>query len=331
MKLFEKIKIKLKNEEIGQVWIKNFLLYEYRKKNNNNKKSFSLKILPKMDHSKQYSVINKDNRIFYLKISRMADSTFECLQHWINVIDILDAEFYIICDNINLTKEVLKNITFRNRNIKFIKSVKNKYLTKIVKMMATPIWEKAAYAHLTTFWHAQKNGYNSFWNIDADDTMFLIPPKILAKKMVEIENYANKFEIDNFSLDMHTSKSYNRLWSFGVTYTRNEKNYFKIFEKYNSLDWRNEECFKIDKQFNIDRYFTYLRNKNITNNKIFYFDNTYFIHFGHFFIRPDHFGIYYWANNCFELPMVEIFPNHPMRKMPIEKSNIKFGIGELTA
>ena len=301
MKLFEKIKLKISNTKCRQIWFKNILLCEYNIKNKNSKKSFSLKMFPALTNLKSYSRDLNNQRIIYLKINRLDMATFDCLQYWINTTNILNADFYIICDNLKLRKEVLKKICFLNKNIKFLKSKKNNYLTNIVKLFATPIWEKAAYAHLTTFWHAQKNGYNSFWNIDADDTMFLIPPKILAKKMVEIENYANKFEIDNFSLDMHTSKSYNRLWSFGVTYTRNEKNYFKIFEKYNSLDWRNEECFKIDKQFNIDRYFTYLRNKNITNNKIFYFDNTYFIHFGHFFIRPDHFGIYYWANNCYKL------------------------------
>lgn len=327
MTILKKIKLKIGDNKVRYIYFFDLLICSYRITYKKNKKNIvDFKILPSESSLGVYSKKESSDRaIFYLKVNCNNDFALMCLQNWINIVNYLDADFYIICDKKNLKYKILNRVSFQNENIKFLKSEKNNYLKNIVRCFATPMWENAAYAHLTTFYHSKKLNYKSFWNIDADDTMFLAPPYKIAELLKDVEKCANETDIDNFSLDMHTSKSHNRLWSFGITYTKNDKDWFDIFKKYNSLDWRKDKAFKIDTQFNIDRYFTWLRDHNIANNKIFYIDRCYFIHFGNFLARPNHFGIYYWKNESFTLPiLLEAFNNKKYGELPIERTNIKF-------
>lgn len=329
MKIIKKVNLKINNQKVRFIYFLDRLICKYKILNTKSKKKIvDLKILPSEESFKLDSRKDDFNKpIFYLKVNCDNDFSLMCLQNWINIVDDFGADFYIICDKTNLKYKILKRISFKSENIKFLKSVKNNYLKNIVKCFATPIWENAAYAHLTTFYHSKNMNYKNFWNIDADDTMFLAPSQKVAELLKKIEEYANKECIDNFSLDMHTSKSRNRLWSFGITYTRNNRNWFEIFDKNNSKEWRKNKAFEIDREFNIDRYFTWLRDTNLANNKIFYIDKCYFIHFGNFLVRPNHFGIYYWENEDFTLPiLLNAFNNEKYGKLPIEKTNIKFQI-----
>lgn len=322
MKFFRKIAVKIKGhkKKVKQIYFFDILFFEYQRSGGDR----YFKFLPSSKKEKSYASGTGERRVFYLKINRDNDFALICLQYWIDIINLLDADFYIICDNCKLKYKVLKNVTFKNLNIKFIKS-KNPSLESVVKMMATPMWENAAYAHLTTFYHSKLHGFRDFWNIDADDAMFLASPPKMAEKIQAIEDYAKKNKVDNFSLDMHTSKSRDRYWSFGITYTQNNLDYFELFRKYSSLEWRKHSAFSMDKEFNIDRYFTFLRDKKIANNKIFCLNKCYFIHYGNFLVRRNHFGIYYWEAGKFTLPiLLNGFGDKKYGELPIAKSVIEF-------
>ncbi|MDE6886417.1 MAG: hypothetical protein K2P17_05220 [Helicobacteraceae bacterium] len=274
MRIFRKININTLSGKFRRIYLFDTLVFEYKK---NKQKIFNIELLYKNNINKQ-----QPKEIFYLKFNRFADDAYICLQYWIDVINILGGDFYIICDNKKLEFNILRRITFKDLNIKFIKSIKNDYLSKLVKAFITPKWKNAAYAHLSTYYHAKQNNYKDFFNIDSDDILFLIKPELLAKKLLEIKQYAIGNNIDNFSLDMYLSRFANKPWSFGITYSQMKIDYFDIFEKHNDNSWWEEKYYTIEtgKNINLDSYFAYLNDINLMNNKVFYIDDSYFIHYG---------------------------------------------------
>lgn len=266
------MKINTLSGKFRRIYLFDKLVFEYKK---NKQKIFNIDLSYKNN-------INKPKEIFYLKFNRFADDAYMCLQYWIDIINILGGDFYIICDNKKLEFNILKRIVFKDYNIKFIKSIKSQYLQNLINPIITPRWKNAAYAHLSTYYHAKQNNYKDFFNIDADDTLFIIPPEIFAKQLLQIKQYAINNSIDNFSLDMYLSRFWNKPWSFGVTYSQMKIDYFAIFEKYNNNSWWEEKYYVIEKEknVNLDSYFTYLKDINLINNKVFYIQDSYFIHYG---------------------------------------------------
>jgi hypothetical protein len=175
-------------------------------------------------------------------------------------------------------------------------------------------WVNAGAAHLTTFSHARKNGITHFWNIDADDTIFLQTPEAIARKLAEVEQYALANKLDCFSLDMYWT--FQKHWSFGVTFTSLcNADYLTLIDKVD-----NDELKELYKpQYggeadivngmgelmpgacgNIDWYFTYLRDKGLINARSFYIEDTYFAHLK-YRLDFDNIGqlvngIYYWKD-----------------------------------
>lgn len=172
MWLYKKIEFNTEREAVKQYRIFNVPVLEVYIRNLESKK-LHYSILPffKKDRSYFENPVNKHT--FYLKVNNINNTSFQCIQHWINIIGWLKADFYIICDNDILENMIYNRIRFNNKNIKFIKSA-YKPLTNIVKNISTPFWSKATYAHLTAFLHAKKHKIQNFWDIDADDTMFLV-------------------------------------------------------------------------------------------------------------------------------------------------------------
>jgi hypothetical protein len=148
MKLFEKIKIKLKNGKSRQIRILGIPILQYDK-SEKCKTKYWIPLLTKQK-------INNEKPVFYLKVNRDDYWSLNCVQQWINILQYLNADFFILCDKPNINKKILQQIIFYDSNINFIKSCKNNYLKKIVKNIATPYWVNATYAHLTTFFHAKK-------------------------------------------------------------------------------------------------------------------------------------------------------------------------------
>lgn len=267
---------------------------------------------------------SKNPQTFYLKINRKDAYAIRCIQHWIDIITELKADFYIICDKPELELEVLKKVRFNNRNIKFIKSIKNKKLKPIVENIATPLWYNATYAHLTSFYHAKKHNIKYFWNIDADDTMFSLYADKVADILKNIKQYARENTIAAFSLDMHTSKTYGKHWSFGICYIDNTIDWIRLFENNKSKNWRNNYI-QYDSQFNLDWFFTYLRDEQVENIKSFYIDNMQFIHFGDFMWNTMDSGVYHFENNKIIYPiLLEVFGTRTFGEIPIWSKCVKF-------
>lgn len=315
MKIFEKIKINLKNGKSRLIKIMGIPIIQYDKID--NKKTYYLPLLRKEN-------IKKEKPIFYLKINRQEDYTFICLQHWIDVVSEMNNDYFILCDNEILKRNVYKKIIFPNSNIKFIKSNRGKYLQKLVKNIATKFWKKATFAHLTTFYHAKKNSFQNFWNIDADDTLFCMNIKTLVNHLKDIEKYADSNNIASFSLDMHRSRTNGIHWSFGITYTKMNIDWFKILEDNKDTSWQ-ENYEKFDYEFNLDWFFTYLRDTKNIKNETFYINNSSFIHWGNFITNIIGSGIFRWQNNRLKFPIIQnIIYDEYFGNIPICKDCIKF-------
>jgi len=266
------------------------------------------------------------NPVFYLKMNQSAQYSFLCLQHWINITDVLDADFWIICDKEELAHEILNRIQSQKRKIKFLRSVK-KPLRNIVKNVLSRDCN-IAYSHLTTFYHAKQNGIENFWNIDADDTMLLAEPSVAAKMLTEAQNYANKNSVDIFSLDMHRSRTKKQYWTFGITYTKMQMvDYFGILESYQNSDWFYNNFHPRLDAYVIDILFGFMDNNGQLKAKTFYVENSHFIHFGQELTCIAGHGVYYWKNNSLVLPIIsEIYRDKKLGIIPIADDCVKFDL-----
>lgn len=279
---------------------------------------------------KKYASNNIENpfeTVFYLKVNRCEHFAFVSLQQWINIINELNADFYIVCDKKEVKEKILEKIVFKNSNIKFIKSAKNK-LKNIVKNIATPCWENATYAQLTTFLHADKNGMKSFYNIDADDTMFVCESKKAAQILLEAKKYADKNNIKAFSFDMHVTQFRNQHWSFGITYTRTDFNWMKLFNSNKDKKWQDIYIKNHNEQFNLDWFMTYL--KTIYNDKIqtFYVENLLFIHWATLFCLHIGYSVQRTFNGYTLYPLFDYFnTDKQLSKVKIPAQVIKLDIG----
>jgi outer membrane protein assembly factor BamB len=177
-----------------------------------------------------------------------------------------------------------------------------------------PKWVNAGAAHMTCFSHARSRDHASFWNIDADDTMFFIPPEALAIGMRRVEEYAGAQGVDCLSLDMYQTFQYH--WSFGVTFVRNTRDYVALVKNiaqeevaraYPAVNDGKPFVSKEDGFLyarpgyngNVDWYFTYMRDRGIINAKSFYFENTHFAHvgvFGYDQLGQLVNGVYHWRD-----------------------------------
>ncbi len=320
MKFFVLLRINIKNGKLKQIRVFEIPILEYGIKNQK-------KIRPRCPLFYQFKFDNK-KPVFYLKINRDTDYTYLCLQHWIDTLDYLDRDFYILCDRQKLEKNVLRKITFYNTNIKFIKSCKNSALKKIVDKIATKWWFNATFAHLTTFFHARQNKINKFWNIDADDTMFALEPQEIGNLLKNVEKYAAKEDIKTLSLDMWHSRTRKKHWSFGITYNNN---FLEIFDIFNSLKNSSWQKFyeKYDIAFNLDWFFTYLKDKMKYKIESFYVENCYFIHWGNFIINPIGSSICHWHAGILAFPVLsEIYKDNDLGKIPVANDCIKFEINK---
>lgn len=318
MKFFEKIKIKIKSGKLRQVRVFDIPVIEYGKVNNEI-------IKPRLILFKKFN-INKSKPIFYLKINRNEEYTYLCLQHWIDSLGSSNNDFFILCDKPKLEREVLKRIIFPNANIKFIKSFKNKKLKQYVQKIATKWWPKATFAHLTTFFHAKQNNITEFWNIDADDTMFALEPIDISNMLQNVENYTKSNDIKVISLDMWHSRTREKHWSFGITYVNNFAELFNILNNLTNTEWQNYYK-NYDIAFNLDWFFTYLKNKEHYKIESFYFESCYFIHWGNFLINTIGSNICFWHNKFLTFPILKnIYNDNFLGNIPIAENCIKFDL-----
>lgn len=317
MRLFSKYVLKNKNGKSRLIKFFNipFLIY-------NKSKDGKVKINFPIANKKN---INSEKPIFYLKINSEYYYATICMQHWVDVAREMNAKCIIICDKESVYRNILSSVEFYDLDVTFIKSLR-KALNNVIKNVTSEIWEKAGFAHLTTLFHAQKYNIQSFWNIDADDTMLLMPAKDIANYLKNIENYAKEKNISLFSLDMWRSRTRSKAWTFGITYTQNIEEQIGIIKKASST-WKKDYV-NNDNGLNVDWYMTYLKNTNQLNIETFYIENSHFIHWcrrGDFLINILGAYLCTWNNGEVLFPIVrQVFNNEPLGVIPIASDCIKF-------
>lgn len=289
--MINKIKINIQEGKLNLFEIGNIVLWSYGKFR--GKKFNTLNPYKKTE--------NLSTRpTFYLKVNRDIEDSILCLQRWIDIANAYGSDFYILCDNDSLRKRILNNINFYTPEIKFIRSQKDIFKNILKLQNISPKWVNAACAHLTVFEHSKKNNIENYWNIDADDSLFLTEIKNVLGILKEAENYATINDIDLFSFDFWATKTQNHHWSFGITYQRNTKDYFELL-KNNFINWENYKNWT--SVHNIDWVFTFLKNTTKINAKSFYVENLYFIHFGRFFSDLKNANIAYWSDGKMYWPI----------------------------
>lgn len=320
MKIFEKIKINIVNEKLRRVKFLGITLYEYG--NKKNKKFFRPAIFKLFQ--KKEACFNKQNPVFYLKVNRDIKDTFICLQYWIDIAAETNSDFYIVCDNKDLKLKILENIKFKNENIKFIKSKVKPFFKTVKKQKLHKCWYRAAFAHLTVFWHIKKHKIQNCWNIDADDALFLTNTKNAIKILNTAQDYVHQNNLNALSFDFWATKTQNRHWSFGITYIQNNKDYFKDLKE-NIINW--EEYKDRTSVHNIDWIFSFLKNKGILKLETFYVENLYFMHWGRFFGDMKNAFIVTWNNGEMLYPIWYSIFHDTRGKHTIPKNIVKFDLG----
>lgn len=250
----------------------------------------------------EYSV---NKKAFYLKINRSEGYTVRNLRHWMETVKTYNnVDYYIICDNEDLHQKVVENLStaFPDIEDRIIKSIINDETQYIIDRVTDERWHMAGYAHISTFVHARDNGYHFFWNIDADDTRFCLSSDRCHALLDEAERYALSNNIDCFSLDMHTTLiASGRHWSFGVTFTRNDRDWMAVMREACQNDISIE-----DQWPNIDRFFRYIRNHvDGISIESFYVENLKFLHYSNdFFWRLNVSALFHWKEGFLTLPIL---------------------------
>lgn len=265
------------------------------------------------------------NTAFYLKINRNTDFAFTYLERWIQAAYLFDRDCYIICDDKDIAASILdKDILYGNASI--IESISEDQAVTVAQRFAMDERRLgAALAHMTTFYHSQKQGYEFFWNIDADDTLVCLSIDRVKEMLEKCEEYAKSQASDCLSLDMWRTIYKGLHWSFGITFTSNKKDWIKIMES-QSLDAQFQSK-KVIARPNIDTFFSYLKEaeKSLKINT-FYFENLTFIHDSEDFLMNSVKGtIYHWIDGELHLPIVEhCFKIPEIGTMPIADDVIRF-------
>lgn len=244
------------------------------------------------------------NKAIYLKINRKEEFAFRNLSRWVDAAYLMNRDCFIICDSEEIRQKIQEEILL-SKYCSFITSDKSEINSKIVKNIANGTWENAALAHITTFSDAIRHKCDFFWNIDADDTFLCLSIDRMVELLQQVEDYVEQNGIDCFSLDMWRSKWEGKHWSFGITYTSCRLDWYRIFiEHCEDVNYRNLEN---EMNYNIDCFFTYL--KDISEAKIgtFYFENLKFIHYSNdFFKGLISSAFYHWKDNKLYYPIMQV-------------------------
>lgn len=322
--LFKNIKFNTEREKVTQLRLFNVPICEFYVKVLSPKK-LHFNILPCIKSNRSYSCDNDFQDVFYLKVNNISNTSIQCIQHWVNIVGWMKADFYFVCDNPLLEQLIYERVHFDNKNIKFIKSV-HYPLNRIVRNLSTSFWKKATYAHLTTFYHAQKNKIRNFWNIDADDTMLLVEAPRAAEILKKAKNYADENNLSAFSLDMHTSRTHGIHWSFGVSHIINNVKISKLLD-FGKSDWY-KHYLGIEPK-NLDWYMNYLKDF-MPNYKVMSYciNNLLFLHDTEFF-TAGWLSFMQYKNEVIEYPIFKKFyelDDIGLAYIPLHKDVIKFDL-----
>ena len=294
-----------------------------------NGKIKKIKLFPQRHLSRW---MKESSNVFYLKINRDSPSTYRCLQVWLDVCWDLRAIPIIVCDNIYLEKNILKNNRFYDPKTQIISSYIRPF-SRFIKNIAAKSWINAANAHMSTFYHARIHGVYRFWNIDADDTLFLFPIAKISSLLKKAEEIAIQNKINLYSLDMWKSRSRGNHWSWGVTFVNDNINILNIISSEKDLSWVVDysELFR-KSNANSDWHINSLvrRGQKIAI-KSFYPKNGGFIHWGDFIFNPIGAYVCQWKDGVIEYPLMSAMRLNEFSKIPIatDCDSIDIGISDV--
>lgn len=255
-------------------------------------------------------VRTKEGRSFYLKVYRDDENALRCIQNWLEVISYYDAaNVFILCDSIYLKKMILEKCRFPDHvYLEFMRTRKG-YLKSVCKNLHSKSrrWRNAAYAHILPFYHSSKQNTKQHWDIDADDTMFLLNPDKTYSIMKSVENIATDNDISAFSLDMWRSRSKAKYWTFGVLFVNDIVDYCSIFNANKDKTWMESYSnSKLERFYNTDWFFTYLKDNKIAKIESFYVKNASFVHWGaNCLSSPIYGGYYRWTEDRLIFPILK--------------------------
>lgn len=165
-------------------------------------------------------------------------------------------------------------------------------------------WRNAGFAHLTTFSHAKVNGFETAWNIDADDTQICLSPERTVEFLQAVESYAVEHAIDAFSLDMWRTYEFGRHWSFGIVFNNNSFDWLAFAKSHCEDAAYVDQYESVTSRMNLDWYFTYLASCGGVRLETFYADELRFIHHSNdTYITPAG-GLCFWKNGRKYLPVL---------------------------
>lgn len=322
--VIEKVPINYIHGKAWQIWLFGKAVLQFEKRNG-EKRKFTL--LPFRTFEKR---INKNELMFYLKFnSENYGFSLWCLHHWINIAAASRGNYCIICDKPNSIKKIFALVPFENCEVKIISSNKHVISKRFLKNICHPVWEKACLAHLTTFWHAKKYGIMNFWNIDADDTSFFLPPEKIAPLLAKVREYSISHNVSIISLDMHRTRYCGQHWSFGVTFVNSASITVDFLIKAKTEFWKKNYKYIFDSEFgclsNLDWFFTYLKDSGKLKIETFTLDDVYFIHWG----ACNTNGLYLMLQISKERKMIypffnTIFPCNGYTEIPLYSDVINF-------
>ena len=269
-------------------------------------------------------------RAFYLKTDKGSRLAMNNLNRWINAVSLMGGDCYILCDRDDVIQKVKDTLIFLDA-VTFLKSERESEEIAFIAKSAIPQngMINACFAHLTTFLHARDRDYDFFWNIDADDTQLCMSVDRIAELLEYAGNYAEENGLDCFSLDMHTSRTGGQHWSFGVTYTKNRRDWLPIL--------RSHVHDRAYLEKDLKQRFTYIRSLREFRIETFCFENLKFIHyhFENIFADPTIWGLLYWKDNELRLPMLETFSSKESKlgryAIPKEVVGLELGIEDREA
>lgn len=316
MNIIKKVTLRTKKYKIKKIYFLGILLYQYIKIIRYNKTQDKFKSY-KFYSLKDFCSPHKHKRIFYLKVHRVHRTSIDCIRHWINIADKMNAFIYFVCDNPIMKEDIIKQISFPNKNFKFIKSdrktLKTEIKTILNKVERQQMWERIAYSMLTPFIHAEKNNFAISYNIDADDILLCIGSERVCEALKKAEQKAKDEHLDLFNLDMFYSKSYGVHWSFGVVICMNPAKCLNILKE--NTKWRNNKklielyniCWLDKFNFNIDWFFTFIRDTKQLNMKTFYIDKALVAHMPDIILEHGWAFMLQWKNNNIHFPILSDF------------------------
>ena len=257
--------------------------------------------------------------VVYLKVNRDSPSSYQCLQIWLDVCWDLRALPIIVCDNIRLEKHIRKNVCLYDSKTQIIPSYRHPFVS-FINNIAAKSWINAANAHMSTLYHARLHGIQKFWNIDADDTLFLFPVDKISNLLKKAQDKAIQDNINIYSLDMWKSRSLGKHWSWGVSFINDNINILNLIASEKDLSWINDysDLFN-SSNANSDWHINSLvrRGKKISI-KSFYPKNGGFIHWGDFIFNPIGAYVCQWKDGIVEYPLMRAMKIKEFSSIPID-------------